>query len=148
MIKYFPRSSDKNKILLLVIVIFCIVLFFLFRKSESQRILEEKLVTETFDFENFSMHDKYVISNRKNDIQNGFILLKNGEKVKFWFLSHHLTSDDGGTIYEFQDGEQIFCEGTHCCEVQYFEFGKNKREELIDSKAFRAHVKKYDGSSP
>lgn len=80
-------------------------------------------------------------------IQYGTIALNDGEYVKFWFLSHHLTNDMGGTIYEFPGGERHFYAGMHCCEVQ---FSQNLTESrtFADAAAFRDYVTQYDGLQP
>ena len=65
-----------------------------------------------------------ISSKIKDGIQYGLIHLEDSEEVKFWFLTHHATSDIGGTIYEFSSGEKIFCSGFHCCEVQFYEKGR------------------------
>ena len=147
-LKKLSFNSISKKLRFFSVIILGIILFFFFRKSESQRILEKSLATDVYDFNNLNQNDENVQANHLNNIQYGYVLLKNDEKVKFWFLSHHLVSDDGGTIYEFPDGERVFCAGYHCCEVQFYEFGEDKLEELNNSTVFKEHIRKYDGIRP
>lgn len=75
--------------------------------TESERFLEDELATENFDFKDLNTKSKSIQSNFSNNgIEYGIITLKNKKLIKFWFLSHHLISDKGGTIYEFPDGEK------------------------------------------
>jgi hypothetical protein len=50
-------------------------------------------------------------------IQTGIVTLGDGERVKFWFKSHHRTGDLGCTRFEFADGSAAHLEGEFCCEV-------------------------------
>jgi hypothetical protein len=93
-------------------------------KSESEEILTEKIENVYFDFDNLKKSKESISWNYNENIQYGLIHLANGVNVKFWFLSHHETSDIGGTIYEYPNGERQFCGGLHCCEVQFYENGK------------------------
>jgi len=141
-------STDQKKLIGLGIIILGIVLFFTLRKSESQRILESKLKKYEYDFTKLDPLRNNLESNRDSLIQYGYLHLKNGEKIKFWFLSHHLVDDIGGTIYEFPNGEREFCSGMHCCEVQFYEFGGESLEELKNSTNFRKYIKENDGIRP
>ncbi len=41
----------------------------------------------------------------------GIISCRDGSSSRFWFRSHHLTHDDGGTLFRFSDGTQVFMSG-------------------------------------
>lgn len=80
----------------------------------------------------------------KEGIEYGIITLQNGEKIKYWFESHHMSKDQmGGTLFEMPDGELVFIRGYFCCEVQ---LPKNGRFE--NSKEFLEEMKKVDGVEP
>ena len=115
--------------------------------SESERLLTEKIESRKFDFTDFKVNSDDISWNISDGIQYGFIHLKNGENVKFWFLSHHLTSDIGGTIYEYSNGKRQYCSGLHCCEVQFYENGKLGKtfENDMELKRF---VSERDGIKP
>lgn len=141
-------SSDKKKLIGLGILILGTFLFFSLRKSESQRILESKLKNYEYDFTKLEPLRNNLESNRDSLIQYGYLHLYNGEKIKFWFLSHHLVDDIGGTIYEFPNGERVFCSGMHCCEVQFYEYGNGPLDELKNSQNFRKYIKEHNGLRP
>ena len=50
-------------------------------------------------------------------IEFGKVVFENGDYVKYWFKSHHLAEDGGGTLFAFSDGETRFLPGYFCCEV-------------------------------
>ncbi len=108
----------------LYIILFCLFGLLCACTSESERILNEKIENEEFDFSELTMWLDSISWKTREEIQYGLIHLQNGEQVKFWFLTHHATFDIGGTIYEYPDGERQFCSGLHCCEVQFYENGK------------------------
>ena len=112
--------------------------------SESERFLEEKLSKEVFDFTKLKAKSKLVASNISNDgVEYGIITLKNNQQIKFWFVSHHIMSDKGGTIYEFPDGEKIFISGMHCYEVQFHD-----ANSLKDLPAFQNYIEPKNGTKP
>ena len=43
--------------------------------------------------------------------ETGIISCRDGSMSRFWFRSHHLTHDDGGTLFRFSDGTEIFMSG-------------------------------------
>lgn len=142
------KQNSIQKIFIgLGILVLGIVLFFSFRKSESQKILESKLEKYEYDFTKLEQVHDNLESNRDSLIQYGFLHLKNGEKIKFWFLSHHMVDDIGGTIYEFPNGEREFCSGMHCCEVQFYEYNE-ERDELKNSHNFRKYIQENSGIRP
>lgn len=115
--------------------------------TKSERILRNKLNSEKYDFSKLKSGIGNVKYANKDDIQFGIIPLENNDTIKFWFLTHHITSDKGGTIYEFPNGEKEFYSGFHCCEVQFL---KNGIEPIkfSDGGEFKKFVEKYDGVKP
>ena len=101
------------------IISVCLLFVLVSNTAVSKKILTEKIKTDTFNFDSLRAGWSNIRYNIKHGIQYGTVDLQNGKQVKFWFLSHHATSDIGGTIYEYPDGEQQFCGGFHCCEVQF-----------------------------
>ena len=66
-----------------------------------------------------------------NDVQTGLVALPDGEKVKFWFVSHHITGP-GCTRFDFSDGTRRYMMGSYfCCEVQIPVKDVKNRTELI-----------------
>lgn len=120
-----------------------LLLMFVSCTSESEKKLIEKINSVNYDFSNL-IEDPLVKYNRKDGIQYGIITLKNNDEIKFWFLSHHMTSDNGGTIYKFPDRDQLFISGYHCCEVQFY----GLEEELDNSNNFKNHLKNNDNKRP
>ena len=112
--------------------------------NKSERFLENQLTSEIFDFTDLNTKSKSVKSNLStNGIEYGIITLNNKEDLKFWFVSHHLISDKGGTIYEFPNGEKKFISGMHCCEVQF-----NDIESLKDLSTFKSYIETKNGLKP
>jgi hypothetical protein len=62
----------------------------------------------------------------------GFVNLPDGEKVKFWFRSHHLPPGKSYTRFDFNDGTRNYFEGSFCCEVMLPEVEVRSREELLE----------------
>ncbi len=64
-------------------------------------------------------------------LQTGLVALPDGEKVKFWFVSHHVASP-GCTRFDFSDGTRRYMMGSYfCCEVQIPVKDVKNRSELI-----------------
>ena len=72
----------------------------------------------------------------------GIISCRDGSSSRFWFRSHHLTHDDGGTLFRFSDGTEFFMAGYFCCEVQLPE------QQLASLVELRAFIREHDGVSP
>lgn len=72
----------------------------------------------------------------------GVIHLADGSSSRFWFRSHHLTGDEGGTVFRLSDGTELFMSGYFCCEVQL------PAEQLGSLDELRAFVRDHDGLSP
>ena len=72
----------------------------------------------------------------------GIISCRDGSSSRFWFHSHHLTHDDGGTLFRFSDGTELFMSGYFCCEVQLPE------QQLASLVELRAFIREHHGVSP
>lgn len=72
----------------------------------------------------------------------GIITCRDGSSSRFWFRSHHLTDDDGGTVFRFSDGTMLFMSGGFCCEVQLPE------QQFATLSELRAFIKRNDGLRP
>jgi hypothetical protein len=78
----------------------------------------------------------------KDGTELGIIYLKDGSSSKYWFRSHHLSKDIGGTWLFMSDGEKEYMAGWFCCEVQLPE------QQIESLSALRKFIRKYDGISP
>lgn len=78
----------------------------------------------------------------KGGIECGIVTMKNGEEVKYWFRSHHLSGDQGHARFEFPGGRVRMMTGYFCCEVM---FPQDEFESVKELDAFLAEV---DGKSP
>lgn len=74
-------------------------------------------------------------------IQFGLVELKNGQHVKFWFLSHH-HSPLGCTRFDFADGESVYMKGAFCCEVQIPD------DAIINESSLLKFIHTNDGIDP
>lgn len=133
----------KQKLLHILVLTLMLVL----GSCKSERILTEKIEIQNFDFTDLDKTMDSISWNTTENIQYGLIHLANGQNVKFWFLTHHATSDIGGTIYEYPNGERQFCSGNHCCEVQFYEDGKLGKTFKNESE-LKQFVNDRDGVSP
>src|SRR5690606_8176811 len=75
-------------------------------------------------------------------IEAGILTLGDGEKVKYWFKSHHLGDDLGCTRFEYSDGSVDYLEGWFCCEVLLPD------SKIADRNVLRKFIAKNDGISP
>jgi hypothetical protein len=74
--------------------------------------------------------------------ETGVIQFKDGSSAKFWFRSHHLSKDLGGTIFAMSDGSEKFMSGYFCCEVQL------PNAQLASLDELRAFIRSADGVRP
>lgn len=72
----------------------------------------------------------------------GIINCRDGSSSRYWFRSHHLTNDDGGTLFRLSDGSESFMVGYFCCEVQLSE---QQLESLVELRAF---IREHHGFRP
>jgi hypothetical protein len=77
-----------------------------------------------------------------NGTEVGIIRCRDGGSSRYWFRSHHLTDDDGGTLFRLSDGAEVFMSGWFCCEIQLPE------QQLGSLADLRAFIRKHDGVSP
>lgn len=138
---YFLKNCTR------ALITFFLVTILISCTSESEKKLRFAIDNDKFDFTDLPLGVDNIHFAHKGNIQFGLIDLLNGQQIKFWFLTHHCTSDIGGTIYEFPNGDKEFYSGLHCCEVQFFE--KNfKSLKFRDADDFRAYVKERNGIKP
>ena len=65
------------------------------------------------------------------DLQAGLVTLPDGEKVKFWFVSHHVAGP-GCARFDFSDGTRRYMMGSYfCCEGQIPGEEVKNRNDLI-----------------
>jgi hypothetical protein len=126
---------------------FLVAIAALFLSSCSQDTTREQLkkVSEQYDPARLVLQpgfNSYIQCAHTNDTEIGIITLKDGSSSKYWFRSHHLTNDDGGTWFEMSDGTKIYITGGFCCEVQ---LTKEQPQSLQDLKNI---LKTHDGISP
>jgi hypothetical protein len=74
--------------------------------------------------------------------ETGIVQCKDGSIAKFWFRSHHLTGDLGGTIFAMSDGSEKFMAGYFCCEVQLPD------SQLASLDDLRSFISRADGERP
>jgi hypothetical protein len=72
----------------------------------------------------------------------GVITFRDGSSARYWFRSHHLTGDEGFTLFRLSDGTEISLRGYFCCEVQLPE------EQLGSLDDLRAFIREHNGVSP
>ncbi len=72
----------------------------------------------------------------------GIIQCRDGSSSRYWFRSHHITKDLGGTLFRLSDGSELYMSGAFCCEVQLPDRPLASLEEL------RGFVRQHDGIKP
>lgn len=75
-------------------------------------------------------------------VETGIIKFKDGSSSKYWFRSHHLSDDMGGTWFEMSNGTKEYLAGYFCCEVQ---LPKDQMGSLIELNQF---IKKHHRIRP
>lgn len=112
--------------------------------SRSQR--EAERVSATSDPASLSLERGYNDYVRRiiltDGTETGIIMCRDGSSSRFWFRSHHLTRDVGGTLFRFSDGTEVFMSGYFCCEVQLPE------PQLASLAELRTFIQKHDGFHP
>ena len=77
-----------------------------------------------------------------NGTETGIITLADGSSSKYWFRSHHLVDDIGGTLFKMSDGTTTYMAGWFCCEVQL----PGKQIESLDE--LKAFIREHHGIGP
>lgn len=75
-------------------------------------------------------------------IECGILTTKDGDEVKYWFLSHHQSGDQGHARFEFPDGRVRMMTGYFCCEVMF------PQDEFASVKELDAFLAEVDGKGP
>ena len=78
----------------------------------------------------------------KDGTEVGIIQMKDGSTSKYWFRSHHLVDDIGGTWFKMSDGTTTYMAGWFCCEVQLPEKQIGSLDEL------KSFIREHHGISP
>jgi hypothetical protein len=115
----------NQKIIKRVLLVLPILLFVCFARNPTKESLRAK--TKTFHPNDTQLEPGYNSFVKRafseDNIEYGIIAIKDGTKVKYWFKSHHLVDDSGGTWFELPDRKMIYMVGGFCCEVQFPEEG-------------------------
>ncbi len=118
-----------NKILILTIVLLLIGCSN-YSTKEPLRELNKKYDPSALKLK--QGYNSYVQNTHLEDgTEIGIIYLKDGSYAKYWFRSHHLVDDIGGTWFLMSDGQKEYMAGCFCCEVQLPE---NQPSNLKDLK--------------
>ena len=72
----------------------------------------------------------------------GVVKFADGQTARYWFRSHHLTNDIGGTLFLLSDNTRLYLAGWFCCEVQLPE------RQLLSSAHLREFVRDHQGVAP
>ena len=86
--------------------------------------------------------DGHHVTTLGKGFQVGDLLLGDGTRIPYWFLSHHQSGDLGGTLFELPEGRTKFVEGYFCCSVDL------SAEETATRATFDATLERIDGLSP
>lgn len=78
-----------------------------------------------------------------DEIERGVVLLKNGELIRFAFISHHVSRDKSSHAYFQGEKYRKFVRGYFCCEVA---FESNTQPQNVDE--LDILLSKVDGTSP
>ena len=137
-----PRQrSDVGVMRALLFIAFAV--FLAGCASRSQREVER---ASAFDPVSLSLERAYNDYVRRSILADGteagIISCRDGSSSRYWFRSHHLTHDDGGTLFRFSDGSQVFMSGYFCCEVQFPE------QQFASLAELRAFIREHGGVSP
>ena len=88
-------------------------------------------------------YNEYVSRTSLDDgTEVGVIACRDGSIARFWFKSHHLTDDHGGTLFRFSDGTELYMAGGFCCEVQLPE------RQFANLAELRQFIRETDGTPP
>jgi len=117
---------------------------FMMACSESKKAVD--VAAETYSPSSMKLEagfNDYVQRTRlPSGIELGLITLQDGERVKYWFISHHLTDDMGCTRFDFLDGSSTYLHGWSCCELEL------PKDQLSDRQALLSFISNKDGISP
>jgi hypothetical protein len=112
--------------------------------SRTERELQR--ISMTSDPASLSLEQGYNVYVRRaalaDGTEAGIITCLDGSSSRFWFRSHHLTHDEGGTLFRFSDGTEAFMSGYFCCEVQ---LPDQQIASLLDLRSF---IQQNHGVSP
>ena len=105
-----------------------------------------KTLSEKYDPSKLNLnqgYNSYVKNMHLEDgTEIGIIYLKDGTQSKYWFRSHHLVDDIGGTWFAMGNGQKKYMAGWFCCEVQL------PKEQLASLKDLESFINEHHGISP
>lgn len=125
------------------VILFSILLFVGCVSYPTKHALEpisEKLRPELAKLE--PGYNSYVQRAFSEQTEYGIINISDGSKVWYWFRSHHLTDDMGGTLFEFPDHQFYYMAGWFCCEAQFPDAPFKNLSEL------KGFIRNHHGVSP
>jgi hypothetical protein len=112
--------------------------------SRTERELQR--ISMTSDPASLSLEQGYNVYVRRavlaDGTEAGIINCLDGSSSRFWFRSHHLTHDEGGTLFRFSDGTGAFMAGYFCCEVQLPD------QQIASLSDLRTFIQQNHGVSP
>jgi len=136
---FIKKDIFMKRFLLLSFILFCLGCSSDPTKSTLKRISEDN------DPSSLKLEDGYAYVRRtflKDGTELGIIQIRNGSSSKYWFRSHHLSDDIGGTWFSMSDGESEYMAGFFCCEAIF----PGKQFENLDD--LRGFIKKHHGTNP
>ena len=126
-------------------LLLCVILLLAGCTNYSTKAPLEK-ITEQYDPSSMQLQQgPYSYAKRaslEDGTELGIIWMKDGSSSKYWFRSHHLVNDIGGTWFSMSDGRKMYMAGYSCCEIA---LPKEQFESLSDLRKF---VRKHHGRIP
>ncbi len=83
------------------------------------------------------------VGDYEGEIERGILALRNGEIVRYAFISHHVSKDGNSHSYFKGTKYRRYVTGSFCCEVEFFQEKQPENTAELDSL-----LSKYDGVSP
>jgi len=115
-----------------------------FKSSESRDlVIHSSLKHDPAEMELSTGSNKYIRrAILPDNTETGIIQISDGNEVKYWFRSHHLSNDLGSSKFVFSDGREKIVSGYFCCEVMF------SQKEFRSVADFESFLTKIDGISP
>ena len=77
-----------------------------------------------------------------DNTETGILTMSDGDLVKYWFRSHHLSDDLGAARFVFPGGRERMISGYFCCEVMF------PQDQFGSTSALDSFLADVDGRSP
>ena len=129
-----------KRFLLLSFIIFCAGCSRYPTKAPLKRVSEKNDPSSLKLKQGYTTYVKY--THLEDGTNLGIIQMKDDSWSKYWFWSHHITDDMGGTWFVMSDGKKIYMAGYFCCEIILPEKQFENLGEL------RNFIKGHHGKSP